>query len=304
MRKFVTIVIVILLSASLFGQTKIDSTIVFAWEESGWEKSQKLGYVYPDEFSTILSMYMWDAEWGNADMVNSMIHNEYGDLIYKSSQYFDMVSESNIENTYDNNGKLVESVSVNTSMFGTVDTTRDVYTYENDNLIENLFQAWNSTEWENEYRMLYSYDNNNNQIEFISEYWDGSAWLMDMKMADSYINNKISQSIAETWYPMIDSTKTKTYFYYNGDKIDFTESEDYVNEAWEKYDKHIYAWNNDLLAELIIQEWNGSEYINQSKSTNYYGTGGTAIDNVKSIPQTFSLSNFPNPFNPETNIIF
>lgn len=304
MGKLVTIVIVILLSISLFGQTKIDSTIIFAWEDSGWGKDQKLGYLYPNEFSTILSMYMWDAGWGDADMISSWTVNEHGDETYSKTEMFGMISETTIENTYDNNGKLVESVSVNTSMFGTVDTTRDVYTYENDNLIENLSQVWNSTDWEDKYRILYSYDNNNNQIEFISENWDGSAWSMDMKMTNSYTNNKISQSITETWYPMLDSTKTKTYFFYNDDKIDFTESENYVNKTWAKYDKHIYTWNNDLLAELIIQEWNGSEYINQSKSINYYGTGGTAIDDINETPQTFSLSNYPNPFNPETNISF
>ena len=70
-----------------------------------------------------------------------------------------------------------------------------------------------------------------------------------------------------------------------------------------KIAKCIYSYNVNNIIEELHQEWNGSSWADMQKWFHTYGQ--TSINEpITSIPTDFGLSNYPNPFNPETNIQF
>ncbi|MBK7378892.1 MAG: T9SS type A sorting domain-containing protein [Ignavibacteriales bacterium] len=62
------------------------------------------------------------------------------------------------------------------------------YIYDgNNNLIEELYQIWDGSAWENEIKYSYTYDVNNNKTEYLWQSWDGSAWRNFIKTSYTYI---------------------------------------------------------------------------------------------------------------------
>ena len=52
------------------------------------------------------------------------------------------------------------------------------YIYDvNNNLIEDLYQNWDGSNWVNVEKYSYAYDVNNNLIERLEQNWDGSNWV-------------------------------------------------------------------------------------------------------------------------------
>jgi hypothetical protein len=65
-------------------------------------------------------------------------------------------------------------------------------------MIEELGQAWDGTNWENDWKNTYDFDGYNNMIEMIEQDWYGvgSNWVNLIKIVYSYIPTGIEQLTA------------------------------------------------------------------------------------------------------------
>ncbi|MCK5148523.1 T9SS type A sorting domain-containing protein [bacterium] len=92
----------------------------------------------------------------------------------------------------------------------------------------------------------YSYDVSGNiQEEIISGYLNG-AWTNQTRDVNSYANGKITETLR-----------------YN-----------YSNNTWQQYEKTTYTQNGEnLLTQILFQEWDGQSWINIRRSVYTYNTG-------------------------------
>ena len=64
----------------------------------------------------------------------------------------------------------------------------------NNNLIEELKQVWDGSNWVNEnFKYTYTYDVSNNMIEKLTQVWDVSTWVNVGKTIYSYIPTEVEQ---------------------------------------------------------------------------------------------------------------
>jgi len=161
---------------------------------------------------------------------------------------------------------------------------RDLYFYDNNrNNTENIRQEWNSTDsvWINDYRYLYEYDLNNVLLSIVYQDWqqDSLNWKNVWRETYTYTpQNQIATMLKETWTQETGWTNYvfRTYF----------------------YDAN-YNWT-----EKLTQLWDGANW------KNYYRHIATWLEpvNVQEINPTLEsyhlYNNYPNPFNPTTNIGF
>ena len=79
--------------------------------------------------------------------------------------------------------------------------TKHTYTYDgNNNIIEDLVQGWDGSNWVNSWKNTYIYDMNNNMIEDLRQHWDGSSWVNDWKHTYTYDgNNNMIEDLEQSW---------------------------------------------------------------------------------------------------------
>jgi hypothetical protein len=160
----------------------------------------------------------------------------------------------------------------------------NLYFYDgNGNNAENIGQEWNSTgsNWVNDYRYLYEYDINNVLLSIVYQDWktDSLDWENVWRETYTYTpQNKIATMFKETWTQEAgwNNYVQRTYFYdanYNWvERITFLWDETY----WKNYYRHLATWIEP------VSVWETPAYLAE-----YYLS-----------------NNYPNPFNPVTNIGF
>ncbi|MBN2461437.1 MAG: T9SS type A sorting domain-containing protein [Candidatus Cloacimonetes bacterium] len=177
---------------------------------------------------------------------------------------------------------------------------KGTYTYTGDNMTEYLVQNWNdlSQSWENDeyYTCTYSGDH---LIEHILQLWSGS-WYYYEKSEYIYVGDHNTEILSYEW----DGANWEYYFhetmYYDNDFVVNILIEEWTGGNWVNFEYITNTPYGDYaIDESIIQEWDGIQWKNIMKLDYLYDTAND--DNQ--LPLTdLQLRNFPNPFNPSTNI--
>jgi hypothetical protein len=195
---------------------------------------------------------------------------------YWDSSISDWVNNDKYSNIYDGNNNQTQS---RYQIWGD-SIWVNYYKYSNaydgnNNLKEYLHQNWDDSVWVNFYRELYTYDGNNNNTEILQQYTDDSNWSNYYKVSYTYdINNKLKEELRQDW---IGNWVNEFNFFYTYDE-------------------------NRNRTEFLQQIWVNSAWVNTGKILYSYIPVTSASEELNSI-NSYSLSNnYPNPFNPTTNI--
>jgi hypothetical protein len=133
------------------------------------------------------------------------------------------------------------------------------YYYNNGNVIEKSEQYWNDSKlkWVDNFRMLYSYDENGNLIKLLHQnYYDGKFVSTRKEKMDYYPNGELKEKIIQ--------------------KIN-------EDQAWSNFLRYQYYYNaNDLLIEENLTYWENNDWDENSYATNYsYDNSGNLTSKTK-----------------------
>jgi hypothetical protein len=259
----------------------IDSTITYNWDalSSTWSSvpSAKAKYTYTDQgVYTRYNHYLWDE-------MNGKWVDDY--------EYYYV---------FDNMGNLTEWV------YNTFDPNTQTWTpYEHDTLFyENnvlreekwcIYNNLNDTWFIEDY---YRYDETGGLIEEYYFYWDdmtfmitgGSKYLSTLNSYDLSLEEILQDydTLSHSWVNWI-----KTTYEYQSDTILNKEQTFYwtvATSTWDLYNQYLYMYSGGLLAEVLVQEWNGTWNDTQRFIYEY----DNAEHLIKDLTQTWTGSDWYN----------
>jgi hypothetical protein len=159
------------------------------------------------------------------------------------------------------------------------------YTYDaGNNQTSNLYQVWNVTSWENQWRYSYTYDANNNLTIALKMNWTGSYFLNYIQQLYSYDagNNKVSESDQE-WVGTVWRDHWRYFYAYNAnnDQTSIITQNTNGGGQWNCYDQttNTYDVSNFELSHLLVYKSSDCNAILGGDSTyNYIHSGTTGIN--------------------------
>lgn len=249
------------------------------WTGTAWMTFMSMTYTYnPQGYLTqMLTSFMYGTE-ERATMIYDA--NWYViEALWEMYDGFNWVNNELYSFTNNASGAPLEELRQLWNGSAWVDTTKYNYTYNgNNDITQSIKQIWTGIAWVNYDKETWSYDGNFNNTEYLLQIWNGSAWENDEKYTWTYdANNNLVEDLSQYW----------------------------DGAAWVNEDKGMltYNGNNDCTEELW-QYWSSGNWVNSDKLMHQYTPVGGIDDYSNLIPDDLSLSNYPNPFNPQTNIKF
>ncbi len=285
--------------------------------------------------NTSIRMYTWaDGAWNET---GSVILEYSGDQV--SRMIIDMAfGRDRMSVIYDvtwNSGNITQ-IDMAYDMGDTpIATGRETYTYGNSGeLTEAVMQIPDPIDgtWTNEDRLLYTYTGSD-LTESLSQYNDESVWTDDRKCLLAYSNGKVS-TINEQEFDQINWVDVYNNTYaYSGDNLVEEIEQEWQTDAWQNVEKTTYQFSRSMPSAWSEFFWSSDDWIETQRGTISFNTenkpveflsqvqsiisrewenegkvvfgyGDNAIDDVNAAKSVLSLSNYPNPFNPETTLNF
>lgn len=238
---------------------------------------------------------------------------------------------------YFTNGNLRRETSQNWS--GTVwdNSWRTSYEYSDTLVIEKLYQNWSGGLWVNDWKSIFSYNANGDLIQKDEYSWDGTNWVNFQRFLYIYDGKLLTQKIRQIWDNVsgwINNWKDTYTYNSEGKETEYLHQKWDVSQ-WVNDDRSLFTYDeNGWMIEEISQNWNtGTGWENTAKTIiendvngnyityttqlwdgtqwvnfmRYHYTWLHIVSDVEDegIVMEYSLeNNYPNPFNPSTNIKF
>ncbi len=261
------------------------------WGGPEWHDGRKHVFEYPEDNKIIETRYgitETPGEWGIDARITTVVDAHGNKTEETTVVYFPSEQELPTvlyKNTYENGRLSVVIFSPKEFADLGIWMFRDLYVYDNGKLVQITHQAGASGDYSDIERTVYHY--NGNVIDYFTtvEQWDEGS---------------------STWQFGYDSKK---YIHqYSGGRLATEELLNWDEDAmdWEKDYFNEYTYNDDGSVRIkLVKSWSDFDNAYGNEERWIYSYGATsAARQTASIPHTFSLSNYPNPFNLETTLQF
>ncbi|MBN2414497.1 T9SS type A sorting domain-containing protein [bacterium] len=163
---------------------------------------------------------------------------------------------------------------------------------------ETLMQTWNGSGWENTGKLTYSYPAADQKV-ITTHTYDGAGWIPAQRMTmtnDAQGNTTgmiIEMYMGGTWTQISSSTTTNTYqngnlvqsetnangllsrdiYTYENGKLKRRTGSIHTGAAWMDTDRETNTYDGDVLAYVIMEEYNGMSWSNYMKTEFNYSSG-------------------------------
>ena len=328
-------------SRILSGLADLPTTIIDEfWDDglSAWVNLGKTELTYDGSDRLIESVYSfwngsdWDPGYRNTNTYDGS-GNRTGELqeSWNGSMW---VSAMRATNTYDGGGRLLTSLVESYNGSSWEGLYRWTKTYDGSgNLTEWIWEYWFFGSWVNNTRLLYTYDGSNRLTSFTYQSWTGSAWTNFRKTTSTYDgggrlitdlvqmwsgsawtditlytytydgSDRLTETLTQTWAgSWVDVSRESTTYDGSGNATEVL-YETWNGSAWENSNRtnNTYDGSGNLTVS-VYQFWDMGAWVNQSRTTYSY-SGATAVEGDGRPAGEFMLAdNYPNPFNPSTEI--
>ena len=316
----------------------IENEKCYSWNINNWEEykrtfyfynsDKKLDTVFTEEFfldwdTTSFTSYKYDEEGRECERFIK---------IWRPDQ--DIVSQVKVIWVY-KDGNISEAGNQKYENGLWLDSDRTIYQYNPHNkLTERLTQLFENNNWINFSRNNYTYDENDYQIKSVQLTWSNTAW--DTLNMHIFTNDSFGQLIEENrkvkqngiW---INDSKF-TYEYNNSGKVIFHKFQYWIDSILVNGNMNFYEYDeNGNITLETEQGWKNDNWENQFKTNYVYDSKGNLIKKIynnwsngnwtNTVQYIYSyndktninekdfnvynfelMNNYPNPFNPVTNI--
>lgn len=259
--------------------------------------------------------------------------NQVIEIITQINNAGTWVNSSRTQNTYTGND-LTEEIESSWNGSTWVNSIRTQNTFAGNNLTEEVESTWNGSSWVNSFRIQNTYAGNN-LIEEIESNWDGANWVLFSRTLYNYnasnqllddlfqlrnaentswenanrtiytynASDLLEQEAYQEWnaaIPSWDNSELRTYSY-TGSNVSEIISSYWDGFAYLLEDRSLLTYNGDgLIAQIIFQEYDGSDWENTSRITFIY----PACQSLSTEDfVTFDFSFYPNPSNDYLKIV-
>ena len=148
-------------------QNQLELDASFWWPDTAWKESVNLIFAY-------------DGTGNISDLLTKFWESDSLGLQNHFHVTFEYIPGTNIQTK-------VENQEWNLQTLEWINTWRDIYTYDGENVIQNhLTEVWNGTDWMPGSQDDFTYDSNSNLDVILSQYWDGSQWINSFKQTHTW----------------------------------------------------------------------------------------------------------------------
>ncbi|MCB2409557.1 T9SS type A sorting domain-containing protein [Hymenobacter lucidus] len=161
------------------------------------------------------------------------------------------------------------------------------------------YQRWLNNAWENDSRYTLSYDAQGNETEYLSQNWNGSSWTTDFGNQNVYTYNAagvITEWIRKEWdNGTFVNQEREVYTVTNGQWSSLVIQE-WENGAWVDDQRILdvvwYDWSRVLPASFRRQEFNGTAFVDESRTTVAYSPNGDQVNTVQKYVGTAWVNDY------------
>ena len=158
-----------------------------------------------------------------------------------------------------------------------------------------LYDYYDGVAWHQNWRHLYSYDDNLKITSCFQDKWDNTAWSNYDRWTYSYDASgnltawNYDQFISGAW-----SDYYRTLYTYDElNRITHEEFDIYVNNAWESDLRITYTYDNEgNLQNYFSEEWISGYWVNKARTTLSYDSHKNILTNVEETWEANTWTNF------------
>jgi len=167
-------------------------------------------------------------------------------------------------------------VTTNTTSFAGSDTAKTLYTYNSDNLLDEIIsQFYNVNVWVNISKTQNIYVGSI-LTEEIGFFWDGANWLMSSRILNTYNgSSQPSVQIYQGRNPGNTTWENNNRIVYSYNASGLIEQELYqtwntMTMSWDNEELDIYIYSGSNVSQILYNVWDGSDWVPDEKSDVIY----------------------------------
>ncbi|OVE80081.1 hypothetical protein BVY01_00890 [bacterium I07] len=301
----------------LDAQGNITETIFDTWINGQWVTDFKTTIQYDAQGNPLETLIESDTDDDGVLEKQTRQVNTYdaqGHLTLTEDFFWDngWVKNRIVENQYNAQGQM-ETTTYTMDILNDgnwVQTSRTNYIYHPSGLLATELDEvrdFATSTMVNHWQTTYGYDAEGNLTEQVKMVWENEAWLFITRFRATY--NAIGDMIEEVWdegYNNVWNIVGRTVYTYDANNNLTEELSQNWSGNWRDSNRTLTTNNNlGFPIEVIDQVWKNAAWENLTRYLLSYPGGGTVVEDFPSQqPNTFQMTNYPNPFNPRTTIEF
>ncbi len=202
---------------------------------------------------------------------------------------------------HDTNGNLTQITKQNFQDPSWYDVERRIFTYDQDRISEVLHEIRNAGQWENytKYELTYSANN----IEICKKYFSGT-WISNTLYTITHNGTAITERLKQNYDANDDTVlnnRSKLEYQLNGDLPVICNYSLWQDSLWVSDMRYTYNYDTEMrLVQIDSEIYAQGQWLDSFRDVFTY-LAVTAVTENAPAP-VFLLTNYPNPFNPETTI--
>jgi len=286
------------------------------WVNNAWVTEFRMTYQYDARGNETQSIMQGTAEEGGAlenFMKTESVYDGSDRLTEETTYFWDegaWVKMLITAYTYNAQGQLVEEIDrMDFSGEMLIDVNKTVYTYTASGLLQTETRQTSDFMggWVDDEKISYEYNAAGEPTVVTYQSWDGAQWVNESRYSQTYEGpgGAISEELDQVWEGAWVNVDRIQYAYdAAGNNTVSTgqiwEGGQWVND-WRTNDSYD---NQGWVTESVEQIWQDGAWVNDERYLYDYSVTSVEKDDSRLLPGSFSIGNYPNPFNPQTTIRF